>query len=933
MLFRISRFSAWPASASLCLVLAAMLPTAAGAAASGAFRTVWTTSDGAPPAIHQIAQDGKGWLWLASQAGLYRFDGERFERLAAIDGNKLRRNAIASVAVLDGVLWVGYQAGGIERFQDGVATYFDESSGLPRSAVTQFVRARGGPVSAATANGLFEWDGKRWNATWPRAKAAQDAAVQSLAVARDNSLLLASTRGGASEWWLRAAGKDEFVRVEEPASTADGKPVDIPARAPGSEPVIAAFTDREGNLWLGTSGALERLRPNRAHTVELPKEIRAPGVALQGRSAIVASTADAAALRRVAASGDVDARGLPEAQLVVAGRQGAVWAADATRVLRLDEGTAQQWELPAAGTQPQSLAEDKAGGLWMSLKGKRELQRLHDGKWVNHRELMGYPEAATLLHVDAQDRLWQAYPDSRLAVAAGSAVTRYSAKDGLRTGDISSIATRGGDVWVGGEAALMLLREGSFVGVTARDGSDFLGITGIVATAQGELWLHGLQGVTHIGAAEVKRVLAGGAPQVAFERFDGKDGIAGLAMLGRALPTLHEGADGLIWYNTATSVGWIDPRDDVRGPLAPPLQVRGVATPAGHYAPAAGMQLPEGTRDVRIDYAAPLLSMPERLRFRYKLDGVDADWVDAGASRSARYTQLGAGDYHFQVQAVSENGVWNTAGAIQEFSIAPTLTEMAWLRGACVALLLAALALLHRWRLRGQAARLRARMVARLDERTRIAHEVHDTLVQPVQALMLKVRDAAACLSPQEPVRAALDAALADADSALAHGRGRLRELRSRAEGRDLPMLFEAVGREVGGEAGAALAVQVTGTVRELAPGVGGELFQIGREAIVNAYRHAGASKIAVLIEYGPRQLRLAVSDDGAGIADALTVDAGGAGSAGHWGIAGMRERAGRLGAALAWRRPAAGGTECELTVRGRKAYDSRRGRWRRWWR
>ncbi|MFS2140075.1 two-component regulator propeller domain-containing protein [Duganella sp. Dugasp56] len=963
------------------------------------FHTGWTPGDGAPAGVRCMVQDAAGWLWVGGASGLYRFDGNRFERLDAIGGRTLRKSHISALGWIDGALWVGYQFGGVERFKDGQALYFGKDSGLPQANVHQLIQqAAGGAVSAATSAGLFDWDGQRWTRAWPLGATGPDRVLNAF-VAPDRSLWI---QGGKGVWRRPAGGAFAPVDSDDPwtftlfavpgggfwaaGANAGFMQYDAVARrfrrgppAPASEHgnalyflrdgsawmggkggiqlladtrsfgavaalsrenglsdaiIQTSYEDRDGNLWLGTTGGVDRIRRRATHEISLPKEgYYTPSVAADAHGGLWIGTHVGPQLRELRADGVWIDHQLSEVDNLQRAADGAIWAASHAVVARYAGGGEQRWPVPAEMAGPvQTMAPDRDGSLWLSVVGKRELLHLGDGAWQRRPDRMGYPDTAIYLFLDERGRLWQAYTDNRVAVADGAAITRYTDKDGLRIGNVLAILARGARLWVGGERALMFLHNGRFVALQRRDGSDFLGVSGIVERDNGDLWLHGLEGVSRIAAADVRRALGGGDARVDVERLDYKDGIVGQAPQVRPMPSLFDGGDGRIWYHTNSSVGWIDAGHPAPGRTAPPVRLLALATDAQSYAPGPGLRLPAGTGSLRIDYTALSLTMAERVNFRYRLEGSDDGWTEAGGRRSAYYTNLSPGEYRFQVQAFDGAGVRTADGAAQQFSIAPTVTQSRWFRALCAAAALLAAWLLHRWRLRRQAAQLRARLDERLDERGRIARELHDTLLQSVQGLVLKVHGVAVRMAPQEPMRGMLDAALVQAEDTIIEGRNRVRDLRSREEGRELVSMLAAVTQELTGEDTPPCDVVSVGEACALAPGIGGEVFAIGREAMLNAFRHAHAGKVTVVVAYRPRQLRLVVADDGVGMPPLVVAEGG---RAGHWGFAGMRERAAGIGAELALRARQGGGTEWVLTLPAALAYAQRpRGgwRWRRCW-
>jgi signal transduction histidine kinase len=324
--------------------------------------------------------------------------------------------------------------------------------------------------------------------------------------------------------------------------------------------------------------------------------------------------------------------------------------------------------------------------------------------------------------------------------------------------------------------------------------------------------------------------------------------------------------------------------------------------------------------------------VPQKIRFQYRLEGRDDAWQDAGTRRQAFYTDLPPGRYRFRVKASNSDGVWNDAGASLDFEIVPTFYQTAWFAALCVALFAAALYGFYLARLHQVANRVRERLAAKNTERERIARDLHDTLLQSTQGLILRFQAATNEIAEDSPTRQKLELALDRADEVLAEGRDRVLDLRVAAESlRDLPQAFASAGDELARGESVAFRILVEGRPRELVRRVNDEAYSIGREALINAFRHAQAQSIEVQLIYGDDEFSIRVRDDGVGI----DTDAPQAGSRpGHWGLPGMRERAKQIDAKFAiWSRTGAG-TEMELSVPAAVAYGSRtraQGWFRRW--
>jgi len=368
-----------------------------------------------------------------------------------------------------------------------------------------------------------------------------------------------------------------------------------------------------------------------------------------------------------------------------------------------------------------------------------------------------------------------------------------------------------------------------------------------------------------------------------------------------------------------SGVGVIDPRRIVRNPVAPTPLITWLNTDQQRYRAANGIELPRHTHNVRIDFTAAVLSIPERARFRIRLIGQDHEWRDAGALRQAFYTNLGPGDYRFEVMAANEDGVWSAAPASVSFHVAPAFYQTDWFKLACAGLLAGGLYLLYLWRMAQMTARVVERMRGRMDERERIARTLHDTFLQSVQGLILHFHSIKSGLPREDKVQRQIDAALHAADVVVEEGREQLMDLRGNPACRgDLALALDAAGVAAAAQHGVTFTLHEQGARRALRPEAQDELLAIAREAIANALQHSGATDVVARLGYGAGVLTMAVHDHGSGMDEAVL-------RAGqrerHWGLTGMRERAARIGAKLAIHSAPGAGTVVVVTLRAGLAY------------
>jgi signal transduction histidine kinase len=528
--------------------------------------------------------------------------------------------------------------------------------------------------------------------------------------------------------------------------------------------------------------------------------------------------------------------------------------------------------------------------------------------------LSGLPaEPAVTLAWDAKENLWLGYADGRIGRVRGEEVQMFTAADGADFGVVTALTAHGDAVWAGGEFGLRRWNGRSFTPLLADHERAFDLVTGIVVTAAGDVWLNSAAGIVHIAAADAARAGQPQAAPIVVDVFDRVDGYAGSGARVRPLPTAVEGKDGRLWFASTAGIFSIDPKTSVKPRSPPSPLIRALLANGKRYDPTAPIVLDKGTSNLQIDFVGIDLEVPERVRYRYKLDRIDADWRDVGTRRQAFYTNLGPGGYRFHVIASSDGRVWSPQEASLGFRIEPTFTQTAWFYALCVVAALGAVALLLRWRVRWVSQRLRWKLDTQLAERDRIARELHDTLLQSTQGLILRFQAISNRMPAGDANREQMDTALERADEVLTEGRDRVRGLRRAAAQRSsLACVLRAMGEEFAADAQVAFRFDASGEEPPLSLEVADEIQRIVSEALLNACRHGKANTVDLRLIQGPRELVVLVEDDGVGI-DAETASSGS--RPGHWGLRGMHERSERIGAQLTIGPRVGGGTRVELVL------------------
>jgi signal transduction histidine kinase len=448
----------------------------------------------------------------------------------------------------------------------------------------------------------------------------------------------------------------------------------------------------------------------------------------------------------------------------------------------------------------------------------------------------------------------------------------------------------------------------------------------------GSVWLYMACGLMRISRSELDDWASNPSLTIHTTVFDSLDGVRTHRFQSGYSAVVARSADDKLWFVPSGGLSVIDPHHLPVNDLPPPVHIEQVTADDKVYDATNGLRLPPRIRNLAIDYTALSLVAPEKNQFRVRLEGRDREWQDVGTRRQAFYTDLGPGAYRFRVVASNNRGVWNETGATLDFSIAPAYYQTRWFQAAIVVAAIALLWVAYELRIRQVARQFNRTLDARVSERTRIARDLHDTLLQSFQGALLRFQSVANVIKTRpDEASERLDRALDQAEAAITEGRDAVQGLRSSAVTvNDLAHGIAAVGAELASDPAAvdppAIAVEVDGASRDLNPVVRDEAFRIAGEALRNAVKHAQARHVVITIHYEAWQLRLAVHDDGKGI-DAETMARQQA--AGHFGLPGMRERAAIVKGQLEVRSAIGAGTEIELRVPAAIAYGKAARAWR----
>jgi len=700
-----------------------------------------------------------------------------------------------------------------------------------------------------------------------------------------------------------------------------------------SRRVFALLVDREGNVWVGTALGLDRFSgPSLEAPLQSAENVKVfPHVLFAG-----VVTADDRGSLWVTNGFDAVARYQDgrmrtpilrqEVDSLLRAADGTVWFGGRKALWRERQGHLESLTPPGPDFDMQALALDKSGDLWASVN-RAGVFRLKDRVWTAYGGVAALPRGTAITIVpDRRDRLWFSYyiednPGDNVAVLDGERVRTYGVADGLQIGDVMAIHQGRIGHWLGGEFGLARFDGERFHSVRSVPGLPLEGITGIVETADGDLWLNGGPGIVHLTAIELERSRLDPSYRVHGETLGAFDGVVGSGAVLRPVPTAIEAGDGKLWFATSGGIYGIDPARRVHNRVPPPVLIRTLTVGDRTLDPTPGLRLPVRTTAVRFDYIGLSLTAAEKVRYRYRLESVDPDWHPLTASRQALYTNLPPGKYTFHVIAANNDGVWNDRGASLTFSIPPAFVQTGWFLALCAAGGALAVWALLRFRVRQVAVQLRGRLEERMAERERIARDLHDTLLQSTQGLIVRLQAQADRLAKGDPTRVVLEDALDRADETLAESRTRVLDLRASSDfPENLAEALTRVAREQPSSGEVEFSTVTEETPRELNSAVADEICSIAREALRNAFQHSQAKHIQLRLTYAKRGLGISIRDDGVGMATDLVE----VGRTGHFGLKGMKERAARIGARLEIISAAPSGTVVTLTVPARVAYGPR---------
>jgi signal transduction histidine kinase/ligand-binding sensor domain-containing protein len=827
-------------------------------------------AEGVPSKLDStVAEDGQGNIWLGGSTALVRWTPESHDIYSphGLESNSGMLGVSSVAPRPDGSSWVGMASVGrglgLQRLEKGIWKPF-VTPGLDGRTIS----------------------------------------VEQLLLDRENALWVATSKQGL----YRIYGD----KVEH-FGTANGL---------SSDGVRRVFEDREGNVWIVTTRGIDNFRNV-----------------------------------RIASFSTEEGLSTTEVDSVSSSRDGAVWVGgfEALDVLR-GSGSSVVEGKRLSGDQVTSIFEDHAGRLWVGVNNTLTIYK--DGRFREIKKRNGSPTGMIVgITEDTDNNLWVESRGTPMTlirirdfecqeefVAPRMPAARRLAPDpeggiwlGLMNGDLARYqhgrietfhfqhtpdsrveqinVEPDGSVLAATAFGLIGWAHGKQMTLTARNGLPCDSVYAFVSDRQGNLWLNTQCGMVEISTAEMHRWRDNPDRVLDIKIFDVFDG----AQPGRApFVSAARSSDGRLWFADGMVLQMVDPDHMAGNTVSPPVHVEGLIADRRSLAPRDGFSLPPRTRDLEVDYTALSFIAPQKVRFRYKLEGYDTEWQEAGSRRQAFYTDLPPRHYLFRVIACNNDGLWNEAGDTLNFSVTPTFYQTVWFKLICFAAATGILWLAYFFRLKQATAQIQQRLGARLEERERIARELHDTLLQGFQGLVLRIHAVMKILPDHESARQMMEKVLDRADEVLLEGRQSVRDLREEgASGNELSEALMSCGEELSQDHTSVFSLAVVGTPKALGPIVFNEVYRIAREALGNAFRHSNASKIEVELTYDSARVCVSIRDNGTGMDQQIL----NGGKTGHWGLSGMRERAQKIGAQLNIWSSRGAGTEIEIAVPANVAY------------
>jgi ligand-binding sensor domain-containing protein/signal transduction histidine kinase len=813
-------------------------------------------------------------------------------------------SAVISMAeTSDGKVWLGTRDKGLFYMNQGRVA--PVPTGFSDARINCLLASENRELWIGTDKGVLRWDGaKVTSAEVPLALRHLD--------------VLSMIRDRDSNFWLGTPGG--LIRAN-----ADGVALD--ANNPRTPILVTSlFEDREGNLWAGSPAGIERLRDSAFVTYSsagLQAESSGPVYVDQSERVWFAPFEGGLHWLKGEKSGSVNNDRLSQDVVYsIAGAKEELWIGrqqGGLTHLRYAGGSLSA----KTYTEADGLAQNSVysvfpghdGTIWAgTLSGG--VSEFRNGHFTTYTTATGLTsDTVTSIAETSGGSIWFATPNG-LSSLSGGHWRSLGVREGLPSQNVNCLLADSADLlWIGTSSGIAYLISGQVQVPTAVPASLHEQILGIAEDEMGWLWI---STSNHVLRVKRQKLLSNSVSDSDVREYGLEDGLQGTEGVKRQRSVFADPL-GKIWFSMNRGISVVDPSRAISSSAPSIIHIEEVSSDGNPVGLQDHLRVAGGHRRLTFAYSALSLSVPERIRYRYKLEGVDEGWSRPVSEREVTYNNLGSGAYRFRVIASNSDGLWNSAESGVSFRIEPAYWQTWWflLCGLLAGVL--AILLFVRLRMRTLAARMNMRFEERLAERTRIAQELHDTLLQGFMSASMQLHVADDRLPADSPAKPLLGRVLQLMGRVIDEGRNTVRGLRSSDIVRqNLEEEFSRIQKDLAISTQSEFRVIVEGAPRQLRPVIHDEIYFIGREALANAFRHSGAAEVAVEIEYTASHLRILIRDNGCGM-DPHLVNTG---REGHWGLSGMRERAERIGGKLKVLSLPSAGTEIHLSIPSRLAFE-----------
>jgi len=900
-----------------------------------------------------VTRDGR--LWIGTTAGLASWKDGRLTHYPELAGQGVR----ALKEDHQGTTWVGAfgtPAGRLCAIQSARTECYGEDGSFGAGVVSLYEYR--GYLWLAAGTGLWQWkpgppklypvpgpipeihaliegdNGALWIAMRDRIRQLVDGRAEPYPLSSGSFSPYRFLRDHEADLWIGTSGQGLLhlhQGITDQFASVDGLSGDV---------ITDLFEDREGSIWVATNDGLDRFRDFAVPTISFKQGLSSARVwtVLAAKDGSVwLSTSDglnnwkdgqitiyrkrgrrsltrAAQLRPVR---EISDGGLPDNTLesIFQDDRARIWISTVRGISYFEDGRINRLSsVPVRMVH--SFAEESPGNLWINdenhglfhLFGERVVESI---PWAK----LGRKDIVSAMVPDhVQGGLWLGFLQGGMAYFKdGQIRALYAAADGLGVGWVEFLQfDRDGALWAATRGGLSRIKNSRVATLTSKNGLPCDAVHWVMEDDAHSFWVYMECGLARIARSEVEAWAADPSHKIHAAVLDSSDGVRGQFFPSGYSPNVAKSADGKLWFVARGGVSVIDPRKLAFNELPLPVHIEQITADGNKSEPSSRLRLPALVRDVSIEYTALSFVAPEKVRFRYTLEGQDPGWTEVVNQRQVHYSNLRPRNYRFRVAASNNSGVWNEAGASLDFSVAPAYYQTGWFQAACAAAFLVLLWALYRLRVRQVARAFSVRVEERVGERTRIARDLHDTLLQSLAGVSLQLDGISKQAATNPEKTPSLIARVREqVDSAFREARVKVWDLRSPVlDGQGLEGALRQLVERIGTATTARCSVAVTGQPRQCPPEIEEELLRIAQEAANNANRHAQPNEIRIALDYGARSLTLSVSDDGRG----FDLEEG-YGKSGHWGLKNMQERAAQIRGTCKITTAVGQGTRIEIRV------------------